>query len=235
MFFFTVFHVEEFDMMYDVINTLPDDVVLISYDRQNKVYELTIDIKELGYGKYVRREDFDIYRSDAQLDAIYRYFTRISIEEYIEEYTKIYVSDKKEFPKMFIYAKNKIMCVPFVLFAHHKTVLRMASTIQDNDCYGSPRQWNQQFKQYFKGKYIKFVEEYCLDRGHFEVTFERNVFQGQDELEVFGLLHNQTYDEQEEEEIYTDEEDDWDDWDDAEEEGPDDFYDEYDEAEVDLY
>lgn len=232
MFFFTVFHVEEFDMMYDVINTLPDDVVLISYDRQNKVYELTIDIKELGYGKYVRRENFAVYRSDAQLDAIYRYFTRISIEEYIEEYTKIYVSDKKGFPKIYIYAKNKIMCVPFVLFAHHKTVLRMASTIQDNDCYGSPRQWNQQFKQYLKSNFIKFVEEYCLDRGHFEVTFERNVFQGQDELEVFRLLREQIDDEQEEEEVYEEEEESERE---NEEEGLDDFYDEYDEAEVDLF
>lgn len=231
MFFLAIFHVEEFDMLYNVINTLPDDVVLISYNRTDKVYELTIDIKELGYGRCVHRGDFASYRSDAQLSVIYTYFSRISVQEYIDEYTKIYVSDKKDFPKMYIYAKNKEMPVPFVLFAHHKSVLRMVSSIDEYDCYGTPRVWNQQFKQYLKTNYFKFVEEYCVDRSHREVTFVPNVFQGQDELEVFELLHNQIYDDQEEEEVY-DEEEDWES--DDEVEGQDDFYDEYDEAEVDL-
>ena len=231
MFFFTVFHVEEFDMLYDVICALPDDVVLISYDRTNRVYELTIDIKELGYGKCVRERDFAAYRPTAQLLAIYKYFTRISVEEYIDDYTKIYVSDEKDFPKMYIYAKNKAESVPFVLFGHHYSVLRMASSIDEYDCYGTPRVWNQQFKQYFKTNYFKFVEEYCPNRGHREVTFEPNVFQGQDELEVFRLLRNQVNDEREEEEEHEEEED----WESEDEvEGSDDFYDEYDEAEVDF-
>ena len=231
MFFFAVFHVEEFDMLYSVINTLPDEVVLISYDRTNKVYELTIDIKELGYGKCVRRGDFASYRSDAQLSAIYTYFTRISVKEYINEYTKIYVSDKKGFPKMYIYAKNKMSCVPFVLFANHKTVLRMASSIDEYDCYGSPRVWNQQFKQYLKTDYFKFAEVYCLDRSYREVSFKPIVFQGQGELEVFRLLQNQDHEEQEEEEVYEEEED----WESENgEEGWDEIYDEYEEAEVDF-
>ena len=231
MFFFTVFHVEEFDMLYDVICALPDDVVLISYDRTNRVYELTIDIKELGYGKCVRERDFAAYRPTAQLLAIYKYFTRISVEEYIDDYTKIYVSDEKDFPKMYIYAKNKAESVPFVLFGHHYSVLRMASSIDEYDCYGTPRVWNQQFKQYFKTNYFKFVEEYCPNRSHREVTFEPNVFQGQDELEVFRLLRNQVNDEREEEEEHEEEED----WESEDEvEGSDDFYDEYDEAEIDF-
>ena len=231
MFFFTVFHVEEFDMLYDVICALPDDVVLISYDRTNRVYELTIDIKELGYGRCVRERDFAAYRPSAQLLAIYKYFTRISVEEYIDDYTKIYVSDEKDFPKMYIYAKNKAESVPFVLFGHHYSVLRMASSIDEYDCYGTPRVWNQQFKQYFKTNYFKFVEEYCPNRGHWEVTFEPNVFQGQDELEVFRLLRNQVNDEREEEEA-REEEEEWES--DDEVEGSDDFYDEYDEAEIDF-
>ena len=231
MFFLAVFHVEEFDMLYSVINTLPDNVVLISYDRTNKVYELTIDIEELGYGRCVRRGDFASYRSDAQLSAIYTYFSRISVQEYIDEYTKIYVSDKKGFPKMYIYAKNKKESVPFVLFAHHVSVLRMASTIQDHDCYGTPRVWNQQFKQYFKVDYYKFAEEYCVNRGYREVTFEKNEFQGQDELEVFGLLQNQVHDEWEEEEVFEVEDDRESD---DEDEGWDEIYDEYDEAEVEF-
>lgn len=225
MFYFAIFAAynnEEVKNFFDVIQIFNEDIVLISYDKLINIYEVIIDIKTLGYDKIVSQVE---KRNYEKINELKKYFDRISIEEYIEDYKNIYISDNSEFSKFYIYARNLKHNECFKFNNTTKRILEIVSTIKENS---DLRIWNQQFKQYFKTDYLKFLN-YCLNRGHWEISFKDPiVFEEDDELEILQFYYfNNNY---EEEEYYDDDDEDYENYYD----NYDEYYDEMEEAEVDI-
>lgn len=226
MFYFAVFssdNEKEIKDFFNVIQIFNEEIILISYDVMVKVYEVTVDIKSFGYEKYVSES---MKKSYEKYNTLKKYFERCSNEEYIEDYENIYISDNNNFSKIYIYAKNLKNNEFFNLNGIKKRVLEIAPTIIERS---EIRIWNQQFKQYFKTEYHKFLI-YCIDRTHWEISFTNPVeFEFNKELEILNIV-DYVPDEEEDSDYseYDDEEDYYDFHDD-------DYYNEMEEAGIDNY
>ena len=230
---------DDVEKFFNVIRIFNNEIILISYDTINKFYEVIMDINN-------SENDNNIFNEMKRCYA-YEHFNMYAVENYIKDYTKIYISDKYVFSKIYIYAKNTINNDYFNLDDIKKRVLEIAKTVEEKF---EIRIWNQQFKQYFKRDYSKFLD-YCIDRSHWEVDFQNpNVFEGDKELGILKtskfdfneceLNYNIKYTDDDEyynenEYPYEDENSDDEDSFSYEDLDNDDFYDEYEEAGIDNY
>lgn len=161
------------EKLYNVIRIFNNEIILISFDTINKTYEIIIDIKFSDNDNDILKEMKRCYAEE--------HFNMYSVENYIENYTNIYVSDSYNFSKIYIYARNAMNKNHFDLNDMKKNILDIAKTVKEKS---EIRIWNQQFKQYFKQDYSKFLN-YCIDRTHWEVDFNITcVFEGENELEI---------------------------------------------------
>ena len=159
----------------------------------------------------------------------------MTVEEYIEDYKNIYISDNDEFSKFYIYARNLKHNECFKFNGMTKRILEIVPTLEEKR---ELRIWNQQFKQYFKTDYSKFLK-YCLNRNNWEISFKDPIiFEEDKELEILQF-YNFKYQNNNRDIFYDygdidyEEEDYYDD--DNEENGDYDFYDELEEAGIDIY
>lgn len=223
MFYFAVFAAykdEEIKSFFNVIQTFNEEIVLISFDKLINIYEVIIDIKTFGYDKLISQTEKRHYEKNNELQ---KYFDRITVEEYIEDYKNIYISDNDEFSKFYIYAKNLKYNVFFEFNNITKRILDIVTTLEEK---GDLRIWNQQFKQYFKTDYSKFLN-YCLNRDSWEVSFKDPiVFEEDNELEILQFYYFNNY----EEKYYYDDDNEENEYYDI----YDDFYDEMEEAGVNI-
>ena len=66
-----------------------------------------------------------------------------------------------------------------------KRVLEIAPIIKEKS---EIRIWNQQFKQYFKTNYQKFLN-YCVNKSHLEISFKNPIkFEFNRELEILNIV-----------------------------------------------
>lgn len=207
MFYFAIFAAynnEEVKNFFDVIQIFNEDIVLISYDKLINIYEVIIDIKTLGYDKIVSQVE---KRNYEKINELKKYFDRISIEEYVDDYKNIYISDDYEFSKFYVYARNLKHNECFKFNIVMKRILEIVPTLKEKS---DLRIWNQQFKQYFKSDYSKFLK-YCLNRNSWEISFKDPiVFEENKELEILQFYHYNNnceeeefyYDDDEEDEYY---------------------------------
>lgn len=239
MFYFAVFATykdEEVKDFFNVIQMFNEEIILISYDKLIDIYEVVIDVKIFGYDKFISQEEKRHYEKNNELQ---KYFDRITVEEYIEDYKNIYISDNDEFSKFYIYARNLKHNECFKFNGMTKRILEIVPTLEEKR---ELRIWNQQFKQYFKTDYSKFLK-YCLNRNNWEISFKDPIiFEEDKELEILQF-YNFKYQNNNKEIFYDysdinyEEEDYYDD--DNEENWDYDFYDDYydgmEEAGIDIY
>ena len=185
MFFFGSFYVESEKMdFYNVLKLFSDETVLISYNNFSESYELIIDIPHFGYDKFISTK---IKLSYKYYTILMKYFNRISLEEYIEEYKNIYSSDVYYPLNLYIFAKNKKNNANFKLDKITKEILEVVPNIKDKS---ENRIWNQQFLQYFKHDYSEFYN-YCLNRNSWTVSFKNfSHYMEEEELEAVEILNN---------------------------------------------
>ena len=207
MFYFAVFAAykdEEVKSFFNVIQIFNEEIVLISYDKIIDIYEIIIDIKAFGYDKIISQSEKRQYE---KFDELKKYFDRITIEEYVDDYKNIYISDDYEFSKFYVYARNLKHNECFKFNIVMKRILEIVPTLKEK---GDFRIWNQQFKQYFKSDYSKFLK-YCLNRNSWEISFKDPiVFEENKELEILQFYHFNNnceeeefyYDDDEEDEYY---------------------------------
>ena len=228
MFYFAVFssdNEQEIKDFFNVIQIFNEEIILISYDIVIRIYEVTVDIKTFGYEKYLPNS---IKKSYEKYNTLKKYFERSSNEEYIEDYENIYISDNYNFSKIYIFAKNLINNEFFNMNGFKKRVLEIAPTIKEKS---EIRIWNQQFKQYFKTNYQKFLN-YCVNRSYWEISFKNPIkFEFNRELEILNIID---YVQNEEEDL------DYSDYEDEEEYDyydyhDDDYYNEMEEIGIDNY
>ena len=231
MFYFTVFSANnnrEVEDFFEIVQIFNKEIVLISFDIVNNLYEITLDVKSFGYEKYIPKSVKDSYEN---YYALKKYFERSSIEEYIEDYKNIYISDDYEFTKIYIYARNLKNNELFNMDGTKKNILKIAPTIKEKS---EIRIWNQQFKQYLKTDYPRFLK-YCLSRGNWEVSFNPNVFEKENKLEILQNYYFNNNESNEENYIDSDDEiieenEDRDECIDRDE-----YYDELEEMEIELF
>ena len=220
---FTAYNDDEVRDFFNIIQIFNEEIVLISYNKLIDIYEVTLDIKEFGYDKFITQVEKRYYR---KINELKKYFDRMTIEEYVEDYKNIYNSDDDDFTKFYIYARNLKHNECFKFNGVSKRILEIVQTLEEKS---DLRIWNQQFKQYFKTDYSKFLN-YCLNRSSWEVSFKKPIkFEYDRELEIL----------QEYEIDYKDDREYEDDLDYEEEDGDynfyDDYYDEMEEVGVDIY
>ena len=185
MFFFSSFYVDsEKTEFFNIVKLFSNEIILISYNRYTESYEIIIDIPIFGYNIFIPTK---IKLSYLFYTPLMRYFNRISIEEYIEEYKNIYSSDVCYPLNLFVYAKNKINNSKFELNKTTREVLETVLNVVDKS---ENRIWNQQFLQYFKHDYSEFYK-YCLNRDSWTVEFKNfSHYMEEEELEAVEILNN---------------------------------------------
>lgn len=185
MFFLGCFYIDsEKSEFFDIIKLFSNEIVLISYDKYSESYEVIIDIPKFGYGMFMSNKVKLSYLYYIQL---MKYFNRISIEEYIEEYKNIYNSDVHYPLNLYIYAKNKMNNSNFTL---NKTTIEVLETVIKIEDKSENRIWNQQFLQYFKHDYSEFYK-YCLNRDSWTVSYKNfSQYSEEKELEIVDLLNS---------------------------------------------